>query len=143
MICLTLAFKGGCDVQKNRDEVIQREYHGLRSHIFLQQGDPPRTNLAITWVDVPPGARQMLHQHEPEQVYVIVEGTGRMRVGEEEENVVAGDLIYILSNVMHAIENRSSEMLSYLSAATPAFDIAAYYDQPPHAEGRSQQEGLS
>jgi mannose-6-phosphate isomerase-like protein (cupin superfamily) len=85
----------------------------------------------------------MLHRHEPEQVYVIVEGTGRMRVGEEEEEVVTGDLIYIPPNLVHAIENRSEDVLSYLSAATPAFDIAAYYDQPPHAEGRSQQEGLS
>jgi mannose-6-phosphate isomerase-like protein (cupin superfamily) len=129
--------------KKNRREVTQRQYHGLRSHIFLQQGDPPGTKLAITWVDIPPGASQMLHRHEPEQVYVIVEGTGRMRVGEEEEDVVAGDLIYIPPNVVHAIENRSEDVLSYLSAATPAFDIAAYYDQPPHAEGRSQQEGLS
>jgi mannose-6-phosphate isomerase-like protein (cupin superfamily) len=129
--------------KKNRTEVTQRGYHGLRSHIFLQQGDPPGTKLAITWVDVPPGARQMLHRHEPEQVYVIVEGTGRMRVGEEEEEVVTGDLIYIPPNLVHAIENRSEDVLSYLSAATPAFDIAAYYDQPPHAEGRSQQEGLS
>jgi mannose-6-phosphate isomerase-like protein (cupin superfamily) len=129
--------------KRNRAEVTQREYHGLRSHIFLQQGDPPGTNLAVTWVDVPPGARQMLHWHEPEQVYIIVEGTGRMCVGEEEEDVVAGDLIYIPPNVVHAIENRSAEMLGYLSAATPAFDIAVYYDQPPHAEEGSQEEGLS
>jgi mannose-6-phosphate isomerase-like protein (cupin superfamily) len=128
--------------KKNLAEVTQREYQGLRSHIFLQQGDPPGTNLAITWVDVPPGARQMLHQHEPEQVYVIVEGTGHMRVGKEEEDVVTGDLIYIPSNVMHAIENRSADVLSYLSAATPAFDIAAYYDQPPNTE-QNGQEGLA
>lgn len=126
--------------KKNRTEVTQREYHGLRSHIFLQQGDPSGTNLTITWVDVPPGACQMLHQHEPEQVYVIRAGTGRMRVGEEEEDVVTGDLISIPSNVMHAIENRSAEMLSYISAATPAFDIARYYDQPSNAEQRGQED---
>jgi quercetin dioxygenase-like cupin family protein len=61
-----------------------------------------------------------------------------MRVGEEEEDVVTGDLIYIPPNVVHAIDNRSSEMLSYISAATPAFDIVAYYDRPPDAEGRSE-----
>jgi mannose-6-phosphate isomerase-like protein (cupin superfamily) len=124
--------------KKNRAELRQREYDGLRSHIFLQQGDLPQTNLAITWVEVAPGSRQMLHRHEPEQVYVIIQGTGRMRVGEEEEDVVTGDLIYIPPNVVHAIENRSSKMLSYISAATPAFDIAAYYDRPPDAEGRSE-----
>ncbi len=116
----------------------QREYDGLRSHIFLQQGDLPQTNLAITWVDVAPGSRQMLHRHEPEQVYVIIAGTGRMRVGEEEKDVVTGDFIHIPPNVVHAIENRSSQMLSYISAATPAFDIAAYYDRPPDAERRSE-----
>ena len=120
--------------KKHRTEVPQREYHGLRSHIFLQQGDPPGTNLAVTWVEVPPGARQMLHQHPPEQVDVIVAGTGHMRVGEEEEDVGTGDLISIPPNVVHAIENRSQEMPSYVSAATPAFDIALYYDQPPAGE---------
>ena len=85
----------------------------------------------------------MLKQHGPEQVYVIIQGTGRVHVGEEEEDMVTGYLIYIPPNVVHAIENRSVEVLSYLSAATPAFDIAAPYDQPPNAEGRSQQEGLS
>ncbi len=129
--------------KKHRTEVIQREYHGLRSHIFLQQGAPTGTKLAITWVDVPPGARQMLHRHEPEQVYVILAGTGYMRVGEEEEDVVTGDLIYIPPHVVHAIENRSEDVLSYLSAATPVFDIARYYDQPPNAEQKSQQEGLA
>ncbi len=78
--------------KKNRDEVRQREHDGLRSHIFLQQGDLPQANLAITWVDVAPGSRQMLHRHGPEQVYVIIQGTGRMRVGEEEEDVVTGIL---------------------------------------------------
>src|SRR6266508_4538117 len=76
--------------KKNRAEVRQREYDCLRSHIFLQQGDNPQTNLSITWVDVPPGACQMLHRHAPEQVYVIIEGRGRMRVGAEEAEVVKG-----------------------------------------------------
>ena len=124
--------------KKNRAEVRQREYDGLRSHIFLQQGDIPQTNLSITWVDVAPGASQMLHRHGPEQVYVIIDGTGRMCVGEEKEEVVKGDLVYIPSNVVHAIENRSSEMLSYISAATPPFDIAAYYDLPTDAERGSE-----
>jgi mannose-6-phosphate isomerase-like protein (cupin superfamily) len=124
--------------KKTRGEVTQRRYDGLRSHIFLQQGDLPQTNLAITWVDVAPGSRQMLHRHVPEQVYVIIQGTGRMHVGEEEEEVVTGDFIYIPPNVVHAIENRSSEMLSYISAATPAFDIATYYDRPPDAERGSE-----
>jgi mannose-6-phosphate isomerase-like protein (cupin superfamily) len=55
------------------------------------------------------------------------------------EEVVKGDLIYIPSNVVHAIENRSSEMLSYISAATPPFDITAYYDLPTDAERGSEE----
>src|SRR5215469_8019661 len=103
-------------VKKHRKEVTLREYHGLRSHNFRQQGDPPGTKLAITWVDVPPGARQMLNQHGPEQVSVILAGTGRMHVGEEEEDGVTGDLISIPPSVVHAIENRSQELLSSVSA---------------------------
>ena len=57
--------------------------------------------------------------------------------------MVTGDLISIPSNVVHAIENRSEDVLSYLLAVTPGFDIAAYFDQPPNAERRRQREGLS
>ncbi len=115
--------------KRNRREVPQRERDGSRSSILLQQGAGPDTHLSVSWVEVPPGARQRLHHHQPEQVYVVVQGSGLMRVGDEEATVIAGDIIFLPPDVPHAIENRSREMLAYVSAATPAFDIVSLYDQ--------------
>ncbi len=114
--------------KQNIADAPQREREGLTSHILLQQGDVPGLGLSVTWVEVAPGSRQRPHSHAPEQVYVIVRGTGKMHVGEEAQDVRPGDLIYIPPNVTHGIENTSGETLTYLSAATPAFDLKALYD---------------
>jgi mannose-6-phosphate isomerase-like protein (cupin superfamily) len=114
--------------KQNKSAAPQRDRDGLTSYILLQQGDISTDNLAITWVDVAPGCSQRPHSHAPEQVYVIISGQGRMRVGDEERDVVEGDLVYIPSNVVHSIVNLSNEVLRYISASTPAFDLQALYD---------------
>ena len=98
------------------------------SYILLQAGDTSENNLAITWVEVEPGAKQLPHSHAPEQTYVIVHGIGLMRVGTEVEEVGVGDLVYVPSNIEHNIENIGHDMLIYVSSSVPAFDLEALYD---------------
>lgn len=117
------------------DKSPKRQRAGLASHILLQHGDTPGNNLAITWVEVAPGHGQALHSHAPEQVYVVVAGRGRMRVGEEVAEVRAGELVFIPSNVTHGIENTGSESLVYISASVPAFDLEALYDSGQLKQG--------
>jgi mannose-6-phosphate isomerase-like protein (cupin superfamily) len=96
---------------------------GVVSHLLHSEGDGKDgtdTDLTVTWVDVEPGESQVVHSHEPEQVYVIVAGKGRMRVGDEERDVGAGDAVHIPSKAEHGIENTGEETLEYVSAATPA-----------------------
>ncbi len=114
---------------ENKERAPRREREGLISQILLQKGDVPGDRLAVTWVDVAPGAGQRPHSHSAEQVYVIVRGRGRIEVGNEKQEVAAGDLIYIPSNAIHSIRNRSDETLTYISAATPAVDMTALYDK--------------
>ena len=114
--------------KRNKFQVLTGEREGLLSHLLLQEGDIPDGKLAITWVDIKPGSGQRPHKHFPEQVYVIIKGKGRMRVGDEEEEVREGDLVYIPSNVTHGIKNLLDEKLTYLSASTPAFNIKNFYD---------------
>jgi mannose-6-phosphate isomerase-like protein (cupin superfamily) len=117
--------------KRNRLEAPRRERDGLVSHILLDAGDPPETRLTVTWVDVGPGSEQIPHSHAPEQVYVVVRGRGKVKVGDEERLVVEGDLIYIPPETLHGIENLSDEVLTYVSAATPAVDWEAFYDAGP------------
>ena len=122
--------------KRNRTEAPRRVRDGLVSHVLLHAGDFPDTRLTTTWVDVDPGSGQRPHSHAPEQVYVVVRGRGRMRVGDEDWVVAAGDLIYIPSGSLHGIENLSDEVLTYVSAATPAVDWEAFYEAGPHLIGK-------
>ena len=117
--------------KKSRSESVRRERDGLVSHILLHEGELPGTRMTVTWVDVTPGSRQRVHSHAPEQVYVLVRGWGKMRVGDEERRVEAGDLIFIPPEAIHGIENSSDEVLTYISAATPTVDWEAFYDEGP------------
>lgn len=113
----------------NKLSAEKRERNGLTSHFLLDRRSDSDTHLAVTWVDVNPGGQQILHQHAPEQVYVIVQGSGEMQVGEEVNEVQAGDLIFIPSNLRHGIVNSSDQVLTYISAATPPFDLTEAYDR--------------
>ena len=117
--------------KRSRSEAVRRERDGLVSRILLHGGDSPETRLTVTWVEVAPGSGQRPHSHAPEQVYVIVRGRGKMKVGGEEQAVVEGDLIHIPSGILHGIENASDEVLTYVSAATPTVDWEAFYDTGP------------
>ncbi|MDF9746341.1 cupin domain-containing protein [Natrinema salsiterrestre] len=118
-------------VNKSDVPALSRD-DGLVSHILHSRRDAAGTDLTITWVDVEPGARQLRHEHDPEQVYVIVAGEGVMTVGDDERAVEAGDLVHIPANTEHGLENTGDTTLEYVSAATPAFperDVDEFYDE--------------
>ena len=115
--------------KRSKNTADKRERSGLTSFFMFGRGDANVDQLAITMVDIEPGAKQRLHNHPEVQVYVIIAGSGQMQVGEETETVQTGDLIYIPTNQMHGVENTGDSTLSYVSAATPAFDLEEAYDR--------------
>jgi len=106
----------------------KREIDGLVAHILLERGDAPGGDLSVTWVDVQPGSEQKPHRHDPQQVYVITRGRGRMRVGEDERDVSEGQMVFIPPGVGHGIVNTGEGTLTYVSAATPAFAVTDLYE---------------
>ena len=114
---------------RHKDSAPRRERIGLTSILLLARGDVAGDQLAATWVDVAPGGRQIPHHHPEVQIYIIVAGRGRMRMGDEWKEVEAGELIHVPSEAMHGIENTGDIVLSYVSAATPAFDFTEAYDR--------------
>jgi mannose-6-phosphate isomerase-like protein (cupin superfamily) len=106
---------------------------GQSSYLLLAAGQFGTKNLAVTWVDCPPGSEQQLHRHDTqEQVYVIILGRGTMIVGDEQREIDEGTLVVIPRRTRHAIRNTSSEPMSYVSATSPPFDqaqVGALYEQ--------------
>ena len=95
---------------------------GQVSHLLLAAGQFGAENLAVTWVEGEPGSEQAVHSHDGrEQVYVVVQGTGAMRVGDEVEEVSRGTLILVPPNTDHSIKNIGEETLIYVSSTSPPF----------------------
>lgn len=107
------------------------ERGGQSSYLMLAAGQFASRNLAVTWVDCPPGSSQPKHQHDTqEQVYVIIRARGVMTVGDEEHELSEGTLVFVPPATTHTIRNETPELMSYVSATSPPFanaDIGTLY----------------
>ncbi len=99
---------------------------GQVSHLLLAPGQFGSQHLLVTWVEGAPGSEQPVHGHpESEQAYVIVRGSGVMRVGDEFQEVGPGDLVLVPPGSGHSIRNTGSEPLVFVSAASPPPELPA------------------
>jgi mannose-6-phosphate isomerase-like protein (cupin superfamily) len=107
---------------KNNGNTPKGEYEGFMTHLLIGRSNVGANRVSIQFTEVAVGGAQFLHTHEPEQCYYIIEGKGRMSVGEEALEVKGGDAVCIPSNSRHGIENIGDCPLTYLTANSPAFD---------------------
>ena len=94
---------------------------GITSYLLASARTCDAGFLTTTLVELEPGGRQQVHSHEPEQVYFLLEGHGRMTVGSEEAEVRAGECVFVPSGMPHGLQNTGSGRLRYFSAASSSF----------------------
>lgn len=70
---------------------------------------------------VKPGAKTKPHALRTSEVYYILEGTGRMYIGEETADVTPGDVIDIPPQAVQRIENTGNTDLVLLCIVDPAW----------------------
>ena len=124
-------------VLRTRTAPRYKRAEGITSYLLASPKTSGAKQLTATCVEIHPGGRQRVHSHDPEQVYFILEGRGRMTVGRETEEVGAGDCVFIPSRVPHGLENTGSESLKYFSAAAPSFaldDLDDWWPLPSEAD---------
>lgn len=74
---------------------------------------------------VPPGARTTPHYHpQTEEIYYILSGTARMRIGDETTAVGPGDAIAIPPGQIHHITNTGQTPLVFLCCCAPGYEHA-------------------
>lgn len=80
-------------------------------------------NQSLAEATVPPGGQTAEHFHKAsEEIYFFTGGAGRMRLGEEEQSVRAGDCVVIPSGTRHKLWNDShGEPLVLLCCCAPAY----------------------
>lgn len=83
---------------------------------------------------LPAGSAVGRHHHlETEEVYYILEGRGRMTVGEEAREVGMGDAVFIPRGSAHTLENTGAGPMRLLLICGPAYALEDHLagDPPP------------
>lgn len=82
----------------------------------------PARNQSLAEATVPAGAATIAHLHRAsEELYFFTAGSGRLRVGDEERDVTAGDCAVIPPGTPHKLWATSAEPLALLCCCSPAY----------------------
>lgn len=79
-------------------------------------------NQSLAEATVAPGAETEEHFHRAsEEIYLFTTGSGRMRLGDEESHVSAGDTVVIPPGTRHKLWNPGPEPLKLLCCCSPPY----------------------
>lgn len=95
-------------------------------------------NLGYVELD-PQGGQVPWHNHEQEEIYFILEGTGEMCVGDEIQTVHGGQVVFIPSNAFHQLTNVGEDPLIMIYCYAPASDVDHWRQE---LNGTLPQEGV-
>ena len=111
---------------------------------------PANFCLGMVTLD-PQGGQVPWHNHEQEEVYVILEGSAELCVGEESGLISAGQAVYIPPGTYHQLTNLATGICRMIYCFGPAGDVAHWRQEldgtlpragseaPPLPEGASPQ----
>jgi len=85
----------------------------------------PARNQSLAEASIPPGGATTEHYHRvTEELYLVTAGRGRLRIGDEERDVEAGDCAVIPPGARHRLVNTGDEVLRVVCACAPAYSDA-------------------
>ncbi len=86
------------------NDLVMDRSHASASEVFI--------------VEIPPGGAPPLHQHDDmEQIFYVLEGRGRLEIGEESEDFLVGpgDVVRIPPATLHTIHCLGTTALRYIA----------------------------
>ena len=82
-------------------------------------------NQSLAEATVPAGGETVEHfHHKSEEIYYFTAGRGRMRLGDEEADVTAGDCVVIPPGTRHKLWAGADQDLVLLCCCAPAYSDA-------------------
>ena len=97
--------------------------------VHSQNPKAPSKNLSITLLYIAPGGVLAPHDHENEEVYIILEGEGVGHFGLEQPiDIKAGMYLHLPSNAEHGIENTGDTMMKVMIATSPPWPAFPVWD---------------
>lgn len=105
-------------------------YTSERCHIVELSNSEDDPQVSIARVRVAPGVTTQLHQlNRPFERYYILEGKGRVEVGElPPQDVIPGFVVLIPPMCRQRITNTGSEDLLFLAICSPRFCVDDYVE---------------
>jgi mannose-6-phosphate isomerase-like protein (cupin superfamily) len=105
---------------EQREAFITADGSSIRELAGTPSGNAANQSLAEAVV--PPGGATVAHFHRrSEEIYLFTAGSGRMRLGEEERPVSAGDCVVIAPGIVHKLWADPSEPLVLLCCCAPPY----------------------
>ena len=108
---------------EDREAFITADGSSIRELAGIPAGNSANQSLAEA--TVPPGGETVEHFHRAsEEIYYFTSGAGRMRLGDEEAEVRAGDTVVIAPGTKHKLFNAGTEPLVLLCCCAPPYSDA-------------------
>jgi quercetin dioxygenase-like cupin family protein len=89
-------------------ELIKEKSESLK--LYLEFLRVPAMSAGI--YVLPAGAVDPQHPHEQDELYYVVRGRARMQVGQEEQVVTAGSVIFVEANLEHRFYDILDELVA-------------------------------
>jgi mannose-6-phosphate isomerase-like protein (cupin superfamily) len=106
--------------REQREAFVTADGSSIRELAGVPSGNSANQSLAEAVV--PPGGSTIAHfHHRAEEIYLFTAGSGRMRLGEEERAVQAGDCVVIAPGVPHKLWADEPEALVLLCCCAPPY----------------------
>jgi mannose-6-phosphate isomerase-like protein (cupin superfamily) len=108
---------------EDREAFITADGSSIRELAGIPAGNS--VNQSLAEATVPPGGETVEHFHRTsEEIYYFTSGAGRMRLGDEEAEVRAGDTVVIAPGTKHKLFNAGAEPLVLLCCCAPPYSDA-------------------
>lgn len=109
--------------REQREAFITADGSSIRELAGIPSGNS--TNQSLAEAVVPPGGAIAAHFHRrTEEIYLFTEGSGRMRLGDDERAVRAGDCVVISPGSVHKLWADEREPLVLLCCCSPPYSHA-------------------
>lgn len=106
--------------REHRQAFITADGSTIRELAGVPSGNA--SNQSLAEAVVPPGSATIAHRHHlSEEIYLFTHGSGRMRLGDEERPVAAGDCVVIPPGVAHKLWADESQGLTLLCCCAPGY----------------------
>jgi mannose-6-phosphate isomerase-like protein (cupin superfamily) len=105
---------------EDREAFITADGSSIRELAGIPSGNS--VNQSLAEATVAPDGETVEHFHRTsEEIYFFTAGAGRMRLGDEEAEVRAGDTVVIAPGVKHKLFNTGAEPLVLLCCCAPPY----------------------